>query len=105
MNCSNLEEVRANIDRIDDAIIRLIAERGTFVAQAAAFKKDADGVRDTARVEKVLQKVRAKAADYGADADMTEALYREMICRFVEMELREFAGGKGAHDVTVRGRE
>ena len=91
MTCSSIEEVRANIDRIDDAIIRLIAERGTFVAQAASFKKDVDGVRDTARVEKVVQNVRAKAAECGADADMVEALWREMIRRFVDMEMREFA--------------
>ncbi len=40
MVCNNLEEVRANIDRIDDIIIKLIAERETFVVQASAFKKD-----------------------------------------------------------------
>ena len=40
MRRGSLDEVRAEIDRIDDAIIRLIAERGAFVAQAARFKKD-----------------------------------------------------------------
>lgn len=28
MQCSSLEEVRSNIDRIDNEIIKLIAERG-----------------------------------------------------------------------------
>ena len=28
MTCNTLDEVRANIDRIDDNIIKLIAERG-----------------------------------------------------------------------------
>lgn len=37
MNCNSLEEVRENIDRIDDAIIQLIAERGQYVIQASAF--------------------------------------------------------------------
>lgn len=40
MVCNSLEEVRANIDRIDNEIIKLIAESGTFVAQASAIKKD-----------------------------------------------------------------
>lgn len=44
--------------RIDEQIVRLIAERGRFVAQAAAFKKNAEGVRDTKRVEAVIQRVR-----------------------------------------------
>lgn len=90
MQCKNLEEVRENIDRIDDEIIQLIAERGTYVIQASNFKKDEEGVKDTARVEKVIQKVRAKAQEYGANQDMVEVLYREMISRFVNMEMKEF---------------
>lgn len=90
MKCENLEQVRENIDRIDDQIIRLIAERGTYVVQASAFKKDEEGVRDNSRVEKVISKVRKKAEEYGANPDMTEAVYREMISRFIEMEMKEF---------------
>lgn len=90
MICNSLEEVRANIDRIDDEIIKLIAERGTYVVQASAFKKDEEGVKDTGRVERVITKVREKAKEYGADPDMAEALYREMIARFVNMEMSEF---------------
>ncbi len=90
MLCNSLEEVRENIDRIDNEIIKLIAERGTYVIQASQFKKDEDGVKDTGRVEKVIAKVRGKAEEYGADSDMVEALYREMISRFVNMEMSEF---------------
>lgn len=90
MICKDLEEVRSNIDRIDDAIIKLIAERGSFVAQASKFKKNEDGVRDSSRVEKVIQKVREKAELYEANPDMVEALYREMISRFINMEMSEF---------------
>ena len=39
MICNNLEEVRSNIDRIDDAIIKLIAERGGYVTQASHQEK------------------------------------------------------------------
>ena len=90
MKCNNLEEVRTNIDRIDDEIIKLIAERATFVVQASTFKKDEEGVKDTKRVEKVIAKVREKAKEYGAEPDMVEAIYREMISRFVDMEMSEF---------------
>ena len=90
MICKSLEEVRSNIDRIDDAIIKLIAKRGGYVAQASKFKKNEEGVRDTSRVEKVIQKVREKTELYGANPDMVEALYREMISRFINMEMLEF---------------
>ena len=90
MICNSLDQVRENIDRIDDNIIKLIAERGGYVAQASKFKKNEEGVKDKSRVEKVIQKVREKAQLYGANPDMVEALYREMISRFVKMEMNEF---------------
>ena len=80
MKCENLEQVRENIDRIDNEIIKLIAERGTYVVQASAFKKDEEGVKDTGRVEKVISKVRAKAEEYGADPDMVEELGIQTRC-------------------------
>ncbi len=90
MECKNLLQVRENIDRIDSEIIELIAERGTYVAQAANFKKDEESVKDTNRVEKVIAKVRAKAEECGANADMIETIYREMISKFVSMEMENF---------------
>lgn len=90
MKCSSLEEVRENIDRIDDAIIKLIAERGAYVVQASAFKKSEAGVKAPNRVEAVISKVRTKAEEHGANPDMVESLYRNMINQFIQMEIAEF---------------
>lgn len=90
MKCSSLEEVRNNIDRIDDEIIKLIAERSTYVVQASAFKKNEDGVKAPNRVEAVVAKARQRAEQYGVNPDIAEAVYREMISCFVNLELEEF---------------
>ncbi len=90
MICSSLEEVRSNIDRIDNEIIKLIAERTDYVKQASSFKKSESGVKAPNRVEAVIQKVREKALEYGANPDMVETLYREMISSFINMEMNEF---------------
>lgn len=90
MICATLEEVRSNIDRIDNEIIKLIAERSDYVKQASAFKKSEDGVKAPNRVEAVINKVRSKAEEYGANPDMVEKLYREMISSFINMEMDEF---------------
>ncbi|NEX01495.1 isochorismate pyruvate lyase [Pseudobutyrivibrio sp. NOR37] len=90
MICASLEEVRSNIDRIDNEIIKLIAERSDYVKQASAFKKSEDGVKAPNRVEAVINKVRSKAEEYGANPDMVEKLYREMISSFINMEMDEF---------------
>ncbi|MBR5649432.1 chorismate mutase [Pseudobutyrivibrio sp.] len=90
MICVSLEEVRSNIDRIDNEIIKLIAERSDYVKQASGFKKSEDGVKAPNRVETVINKVRSKAEEYGANPDMVEKLYREMISSFINMEMDEF---------------
>ena len=43
--CECIDEVRNEIDRIDDMIVKLIAERGQYVRQVAGFKKNSDDVR------------------------------------------------------------
>ena len=89
MKCENLEEVRENIDRIDKNIVKLIAERSTYVAQAASFKKNSDEVKAPQRVEKVINKVRDLAHENNVNADIVENIYREMINSFTNFELSE----------------
>ena len=92
--CNTLEDVRSHIDEIDRALIALIAERSEYVKQAARFKKDVDAVKAPARVEKVIEKVRAESGRHGLDPDVTEAVYRTMIDQFVRMELKVHQGGE-----------
>ena len=85
--CANLHEVRANIDRLDREIVKLLAQREKFVLQAARFKKTAADVRAPARVEEVAANVRRHAMEFGASADAIERGYRVLIAGFTEAEL------------------
>ena len=89
-NCNNIEEVRFEIDALDEQIVSLIAKRENFVMQAAKFKKDADDVKAPQRVEEVISKVRNKAIDVNADPEIIEIVYRNMINTFIERELVEY---------------
>ncbi|MBD8193248.1 chorismate mutase [Pseudomonas fluorescens] len=91
VNCNTLEDVRDNIDRLDQQIVSLLAERGAYVSQAARFKKDADAVKAPQRVEQVIAKVRGLAHTLGANPEVTEQVYRAMISAFIEQELAEHA--------------
>jgi isochorismate pyruvate lyase len=87
VQCNSIEEVRWNIDRIDRQIVALIAERGGYVKQAVQFKKTTDDVRAPQRVEEVIQKVKALAAEFGGDSKVTEEVYRAMIRGFIDAEM------------------
>ena len=89
VTCTTLEQVRNNIDRLDQQIVTLLAERGRYVSQAARFKKDTDGVKAPQRVEQVITKVRELSETVGANPEVTEQVYRAMIAAFIEQELAE----------------
>lgn len=72
---NSLEEVRAEIDRLDRQIVPLLAER---------FKKTGGDAQAPARVAQVIAKV-------GANPGITEQVYRAMIAAFIEAEMQEHA--------------
>lgn len=88
-DCNSLEDVRTNIDRIDRQIVTLLAERGSYVKQAVRFKKTAEDVRAPQRAEQVISNVTALARELGADASVTEQVYRAMVAAFINAELKE----------------
>ncbi|WP_434771768.1 chorismate mutase [Pseudomonas entomophila] len=85
--CTSLEEVRQHIDEIDLRLVALLAQRGSFVMQAARFKKTTGEVHAPDRVEQVVRKVRAMASETGASAEVVEQVYRAMISAFIAEEL------------------
>ncbi len=95
--CASLEEVRANIDRLDRRIVALLAERGGYVKQAARFKRSDGEVRAPRRVEQVVAKAKGLAAELGADPAVVERVYRAMIAGFIEAEL-DAARGRADRD-------
>lgn len=87
IECASLDEVRANIDRLDREIVRLLGERGKYVVQAARFKRTEAEVHAPARVEQVIANVRRHAAEFGASPDVLERGYRVLVAEFTTQEL------------------
>ena len=90
IECNTIEEVRNNINNIDEQIVKLIALRGEFVNQAARFKKDSNAVKAPKRVEEVISKVRNLAKATGANEEVVKNVYRTMINSFIKAEMKEF---------------
>ena len=88
--CATLAEVRGNIDRIDRAIVALMAERGQYVAEAGRFKADPAAVSAPARVEAIIAKVKGLARQDGLAESVAERSYRAMIAAFEDYERQEW---------------
>lgn len=87
--CQSLDEVRANIDRLDRLIVPLLAERETYVREAARFKPSAQAVVVPARVEEVVDKARAQATGLGASPQAMDRIYRAIIDAMTELEIAQ----------------
>jgi len=88
--CQSLEEVRVEIDSLDDKIIELIGQRNNYIKQAAKFKNTTEEVKAPARIEEIIARVRHQALTMGMSANMIEEIYTIMINEMVETEIAEF---------------
>jgi isochorismate pyruvate lyase len=98
-DCSNMEEVRAEIDRIDSALVDLIGERFTFVDRAWQLKNSPAEARVPWRIQQVIDRVKARAAEKRLPPELVEALWRQMIGWFIQYEeerLRQSESGEGS---------
>jgi isochorismate pyruvate lyase len=94
-DCTNMEEVRAEIDRIDAALIELIGERFVYVDRAWQLKQSPTEARVPWRIQQVIERVRTRAAEKGLPPELVEALWRQMIGWFIQYEeekLRQMDG-------------
>ena len=92
--CTTLDELRTEIDVLDDTIVELIAARNQYIHQAASFKESVEEVKAEDRVEAVLNRVRHKALTLGLSPNLISDLYRTMIHEMVESEIAEFRNTK-----------
>ena len=98
-DCADLGQVRVEIDRVDQALVELIAERFGYVERAWQIKLAEKAAANVPwRNQQVIDKVRARAAEKGVPPDLCEALWRQMIGWFIQYEeekLRAASEGGG----------
>lgn len=100
--CSGMDEIRAEIDRLDKAVIALLGKRFQYVLAATKFKTSASAVRAPERFAAMLQQRRLWALEQGLSPDAIEKLYRDLVNHFIEEEMKMWRGQD--HVVPSEGR-
>ena len=95
-DCKDMSEVRDEIDRIDRALVDLIAERFGYVDRAWQLKKNPAEATVPWRIQQVIDKVKARADEKGLPPELTEALWRQMIGWFIQYEEEHLRQSNGA---------
>ena len=95
-DCKDMGDVRQEIDRLDQALVDLIAERFGYVERAWQIKQlEAAAANVPWRNEQVIDRVRARAEERGVSPDLCEALWRQMIGWFIQYEEHKLQAESG----------
>ncbi len=77
--CASMSDVRREIDRIDRALVQLLAERLTYIERAGLIKPERSAVRDEDRIRDVLMKVKATCQQEGFPFAIAEPVWRQLM--------------------------
>ncbi|WP_050603175.1 chorismate mutase [Ruegeria sp. 6PALISEP08] len=79
-HCNTMQDLRVEIDKLDRQLIEMLVTRASYIDRASQLKPG-EGLpaRIPARVEEVVQRVRASSDALGMDPDLAEKLWRILI--------------------------
>ncbi|WP_174862306.1 chorismate mutase [Comamonas jiangduensis] len=90
-HCQNMQQVRDGVNALDDILVPLLVERSGYMTQAARVKNDENLVRDEARIQTIIDRVRPMAQAQGGNPDLMERIYRAMMECYIDYEHQELA--------------
>jgi isochorismate pyruvate lyase len=93
-DCRTMTDIRREIDRIDRALIKILAERLTYIERAGHIKTDRNTVRDEARINDVLAKVEASCARENFPYMIAEPVWRRLMDGCIAHEFDVFDEAK-----------
>lgn len=85
-----MSDVRYEIDRIDRLLVEILAERQSFMDAAARIKPDRGVVRDNARIEDIIVKIKSECEKHGLSPAIAEPVWRTLIDRCIAYEFRSY---------------
>jgi len=94
VECNTLEEARAEIDKVDEIIVEMIALRNDYIKQIAKFKTTIEEIKSDERIADVVARARTKAIELDLSPNLINDLFVRLIDEMVETEVAEFRNSK-----------
>jgi isochorismate pyruvate lyase len=83
-DCNNIEDVRREIDTIDNEIIGLIGKRLSFIREIIKYKNNAEDIYARDRYNTVIARRRELAKANELNPDVIESIYRILMDYFIK---------------------
>ena len=89
-NKKKLNQIRKNLDKLDDKLINLIKIRKNLVDQVIKLKQFKKEIIDKKRIKIILNRIKKKSINKGIDPKITNRIWNNMIWSFIDYEKKVF---------------
>ncbi len=86
---NSINEIRKEIDKVDQKILDLISKRRDLVVEVVKVKKR-DQIIDKKRIKNILERLKVEAENKKLPKDLINDLWKLMIGEFIKLEEKIF---------------
>lgn len=88
-NCSTLNDLRLEIDRIDRDILSKLGERFKYVKRIPEFKEDTkESIVAQERYNELMLKRREWAEEENLNPEVIEQIYKQLVAYFIDEQMK-----------------
>ena len=85
-----LREIRSELDKLDNSLIKIIKKRTGLVKQVLALKEKKNQIVDQKRIKVILRNIKKKSLKNNIDPKITNRIWKNMIWSYIDFERRNF---------------
>ena len=89
-NKKKLNQIRKNLDKLDNKLIILIKIRKNLVDEVIKQKRFKKEIIDKKRIKIILNRIKKKSIIIGIDPKITNRIWKNMIWSFIDYEKKVF---------------
>ena len=90
INKKKLKKLRKSLDNLDNSFIKLVKKRTSIINQVLKLKENKSQIVDKKRIKFILNQVRKKSIRNKIDPKVTNRIWKNMICSYIDYERRNF---------------
>ena len=90
MKHQNMDELRNDINLLDDELFIIFNKRFNLIKDAALLKSNLSELRDNERIEEIIKRMREKSLTVDLPEDLIEDLWRYIIELSIKYETKIF---------------
>ena len=90
LNRKKLSKIRTELDKLDNALIKIIKKRTNLVKNVLKLKDKKKQIIDQKRINIILRNVKKKSIKNKIDPKITNRIWKNMIWAYIEYEKKNF---------------